>query len=244
VNFKLTKKTAVILAAVAVAVTLIIVFLFTVKFQVSLNLQGTYFILFLTAFGLNLIPFAGPSNLLIASTAAIGLANTNTTSLLLIGLIIALAAAAAKGIYYVVTFFVNRHLSEKSRAKLDADGVKIRRWAFWLLFLAAATPIPDEPVVIPLGLMKYSPTKFFTAYFLGKLSITVAGAFLGSFAGDIFSEWLSPVAMIIISIVLTVVITIILLKVDLGKLAEKYMHRKKSQTPDRQENLNNQAPTQ
>jgi membrane protein DedA with SNARE-associated domain len=242
VNLKLDRKKAIILAVAVVAVIAILIAVFYVKF--TLNLQGTYLILFLTAFGLNLIPFAGPSNLLIASTAAIGLANANTASLLLIGLIIALAAAAAKGIYYVVTFFVNRHLSQKSRAKLDADANKIRRWAFWLLFLAAATPIPDEPVVIPLGLMKYSPTKFFTAYFLGKLSITVAGAFLGSFAGDLFSEWLSPAAMIIISIVLTVVITIILLKVDLGKLAEKYMHRKKSQTPDLQENLNNQAPTQ
>ena len=245
-NFSLNKKTAAVLAALAIAVSLILIALVFVKFQFSLDLQGTYVILFLTAFGLNLIPFAGPSNLLIASTAAIGITNANTESLLLIGFIIALAAAGAKGIYYVVTFFVNRHLSQKSRAKLDADAVKIRRWAFWLLFLAAATPIPDEPVVIPLGLMKYSPTRFFTAYFLGKLSITVAGAFLGSFAGNLFSKWLNPVVMIVISIVLTVVITIILLKVDLGKLAEKYLHKKEpSQKPrEPQEKLNNPLPTQ
>lgn len=245
-NFKLNKKTAAVLAALAIAVTLILIIVLFIKLQVSIDFQGTYFVLFLTAFALNLVPFAGPSNLLIASTAAIGLANADTSSLILIGFVIALAAAAAKGIYYMVTFFVNRHLSQKSREKLDAGALKIRRWAFWLLFLAAATPIPDEPVVIPLGLMKYSPTKFFTAYFLGKLSITVAGAFLGSFAGGLFSEWLSPLAMVVISIVLTVVITIILLKVDLGKLAQKYLHRKnpseKPQEP--QEKLNNPALTQ
>ena len=199
-----------------------------------------FIILFLTAFGFNLIPFAGPSNLLIASTAAIGMANADITTLIVIGFVIAFAAALAKGIYYMVTFFVSKHLSEKRRERLDADAVRVKRWAFVLLFLAAATPIPDEPVVIPLGLMKYSPAKFFTAYFLGKLSITVAGAFFGSLAGGYFSAWLNPELMVIISIVLTVIITIILLKVDLGKLAERFLHRRAAQKAEaEQEKLNN-----
>ncbi len=204
-----------------------------------------FIILFLTAFGFNLIPFAGPSNLLIASTAAIGITNADITTLILIGFVIALAASVAKGIYYMVTFFVSKRLSEKRRAHLDADAIKVRRWAFPLLFLAAATPIPDEPVVIPLGLMKYSPTKFFSAYFLGKLSITVAGAFIGNKAENYFSTWLSPEAMIVISIVLTIVITIILFKVDFGKLSEKYMKRKRTKkTENIKEKLNNSPGTQ
>jgi uncharacterized membrane protein YdjX (TVP38/TMEM64 family) len=198
-----------------------------------------FIILFFTAFGFNLIPFAGPSNLLIASTAAIGIANSDPATLIIIGFVIAFAAAAAKGIYYMVTFFVSGRLSKKRQERLDADAVRVRRWAFALLFIAAATPIPDEPVVIPLGLMKYSPAKFFTAYFLGKLSITVAGAFFGSIAGGIFSAWFSPLTMVIISVVLTVVITIILLKVDVGKLAEKYFNKKPSETQTSQEKPNN-----
>jgi membrane protein DedA with SNARE-associated domain len=188
-----------------------------------------FIFIFLSALGFNLIPFAGPSNLLIASTAAIALGSADTLTLVIVGLLIALAAALAKGVHYMITFFISKHLSQKRQERLDADGAKIKRWAFVLLFIAAATPIPDEPFVIPLGLMKYSPAKFFTAYFLGKLSITIAGVFLGHLAGDAFSAWLSPTVMVILSIVLTVVITIILLKVDLGKLAEKYMHKRKQQ---------------
>ncbi|MCW4025783.1 MAG: VTT domain-containing protein [Candidatus Bathyarchaeota archaeon] len=185
-----------------------------------------FIIIFAVAMGFNLIPFAGPSNLLIASTAAIGLGNVDALSLILIGVLIALGASIAKGIHYMITFFISGKLSEKRRQRLDTDASKIKRWAFLLLFVAAASPIPDEPIVIPLGLMKYSPTKFFTAYFLGKLSIAIAGAFLGGFAVDIFSGIISPEVMTIISIVLTIVITVILLKVDVGKLAEKYLHRK------------------
>lgn len=189
-----------------------------------------FIITFAFAFGLNLIPFAGPSNLLIASSAAIGMTNPDIGTLVVIGVLIALAAALAKGIHYMVTFFVSGHLSEKRRQRLDADAAKVKRWAFPLLFLAAATPIPDEPIVIPLGLMKYSPPKFFLAYFLGKITITIAGAFLGNIAGDFLSNWFSPQASfiisIVVSIILTVVITIIILKFDFGKLSQKYLKRK------------------
>jgi SNARE associated Golgi protein. len=192
-----------------------------------------FIIIFLTGFGFNLIPFAGPSNLLIASTAAIGLGNADVTTLVIVGFLIAMGAALAKGIHYMVTFFVSGHLSQKRQDRLNADANKIRKWAFPLLFLVAATPLPDEPVVIPLGLMKYSPTKFFSAYFLGKLTIAVAGAFIGQEASNLFSGWLTPeqmfVVSIVVSIILTVVITVILLKVDMGKLSEKYLHRKRGQ---------------
>ena len=185
--------------------------LFTIEFVIT----------FMVAFGLNLIPFFGPSNLLIASTAAIGLVNADATALFTIAFLIALAAALAKGIHYLITFFVSGHLSEKSQKQLDVQAGKIRRWAFLLLYLAAATPIPDEPVVIPLGLMRYSPAKFFSSYFLGKITITLAGAFLGSFVEANFSGLLNPVEMIAISIALTTIITVVMFKVDVGKLLDK-----------------------
>ncbi|MCW4000649.1 MAG: VTT domain-containing protein [Candidatus Bathyarchaeota archaeon] len=189
-----------------------------------------FIIIFATSFGFNLIPFAGPSNLLIASTAAIGLANPGPAALLTVAVLIALGAALAKGIHYLVTFFVSGKLSEKRRQRLDADSAKIKRWAFLLLFAAAASPIPDEPIVIPLGLMKYSPAKFFCSYFLGKLSIALVGVFLGEIAGDFLANWFSPtesfILSIVVSIILTIIITYIILKVDLAKLAEKYLHRK------------------
>jgi uncharacterized membrane protein YdjX (TVP38/TMEM64 family) len=183
-------------------------------------------VVLLSSFGFNLIPFAGPSNLFIASNFALILAVADPATLVAIGFLVALGAALAKGIHYLVTFFVSKHLSEKQRKRLDAEALKVKRWAFLLLFAAAATPIPDEPVIIPLGLLKYSPVKFFSAFFLGKLSITVVGAFLGSWTKSAFSEWLSPEVMIALSVVLTIVVTVILLKVDVGKLAERFLKRK------------------
>jgi membrane protein DedA with SNARE-associated domain len=183
-------------------------------------------VIWLTSFGFNLIPFAGPSNLFIASTAALSLSSADPATLVAVGFLVALGATMAKSVHYLVTFFASKHLNEKRRQRLDADAAKIRRWAFLLLYAAAATPIPDEPVVIPLGLMKYSPVKFFTAFFLGKISITIIGAYLGAWSETAFAPWLSQEAMIAISIALTVAVTIILLKVDMGKLMEKIFKRK------------------
>jgi uncharacterized membrane protein YdjX (TVP38/TMEM64 family) len=184
-----------------------------------------------SSFLINLIPFAGPSNLLIASNASLLVPTADPFTL---GFLVAAGATLAKSVHYIVTFFVGKHLGEKRRKRIDAEAVKVKRWAFLLLYIAAATPIPDEPVIIPLGLMKYSPAKFFTAYFLGKISITIVGAYLGTVAGSYFSSWLSPEAMIVVSVTLTIIVTVILLKVDLGKLAGRILRRKPKPSTDNQ----------
>ncbi len=176
----------------------------------------------LGSFVLNLIPFAGPSNLFIASTAALTVHSDPWT----LGFLVALGASVAKSLHYLITFFIGGHLSEKRRKRLDAEAQKIKPWAFLLLYAAAASPIPDEPVVVPLGLMKYNPAKFFLAFFLGKISITVIGAYLGIWSGTAFAPILSPEAMIIISIILTIVVTIVLLKIDVSKILERILKRK------------------
>ena len=176
----------------------------------------------LSSFLLNLIPFASPSNLLIASNVAL-LVNSDPFT---IGFLVALGSASAKFIHYIVTFFISGHLSEKQRKQLDVKWSRVRRWAFLALFVVAATPLPDEPVIIPLGLLKYNPAKFYIVYFLGKLIITILGAYLGRLSENLFASRMSQDALMIASIVLTVVVTVVLLKVDVGKIAERVLKRK------------------
>ena len=171
----------------------------------------------LGSFILNLIPFAGPSNLLIASNAAL-LVNTDPFTL---GFLVALGSASAKFIHYVVTFFVGGLLSEQRRKRLNEVNLKVGKWAFLALFIVSATPIPDEPVIIPLGLMKYNPAKFCLAIFLGKILITTLGAYLGQFGQGALSSLITQEALIALSIILTIAITIILLKIDITKIAQK-----------------------
>lgn len=175
----------------------------------------------LVSFGINMIPFASPSNLFIASNAAL-LINSNPLS---IGVLVALGATFAKLVHYTVSFFVGKHIGEDRRKRLDVAAIKTRQWAFLAVFIAAATPIPDDPVIIPLALMKYNPVKFGLAYFVGKLLIASIGAFLGGFGDQFLSGHVNQGVLVIISIVLTLSITVVLLKVDLSTIEEQILRK-------------------
>jgi uncharacterized membrane protein YdjX (TVP38/TMEM64 family) len=181
----------------------------------------------LTSFELGLILFAGPSTLFVATNAVVVLGVTDAPTLLVIACIVALGASLAKSVHYLITFYASNHLNPRRQQRLNASGQKINRWAFLALFIVATTPIPDDPVVIPLGLTKYSPYKFFTAYFIGKLIITISGAFIGAWTGQILSEWLTPEVTVAVALISTVAITVILFKFDLGDLLEKISKRLK-----------------
>ena len=175
----------------------------------------------LVSFGINMIPFASPSNLLLASSAAL-LVDSDPLS---IGVLVALGATSAKLIHYAISFFVGEHVGEKRRKRLEAAAAKTRRWAALAVFIAAVTPIPDDPVVIPLGLMRYSPARFAVFYFAGKMLVTVIGAFLGGFGEQLLSGYVSQVVLAIISIALTIAITFVLLKIDLSQIAERILKK-------------------
>lgn len=177
----------------------------------------------LTSFLLNIIPFAGPSNLLIASTIALKFTDVDP---LMIGFLVAFGAASAKFIHYLVMFFAGRYIGEKRLKRIEAASPKLRKWAPIALFVVAATPIPDEPVIVPLGLIRYNPGKLFVAYFLGKLVVGVAGAYFGVFTHHVLGSMVDENVLIALSIALTVIVTVILLKVDVSKLAERIFKKK------------------
>jgi membrane protein DedA with SNARE-associated domain len=176
-----------------------------------------------TSFLLNIIPFAGPSNLFIASNAALLVTGADPFT---IGFLVAVGSASAKFIHYLITFFAGKYIGEKRRKNLDAAGLMLKKWAMLVLFVVAATPLPDEPVIIPLGLIRYNPAKLLLAYFAGKLIIGIAGAYLGRFYHEVFVSTINDQLLMIISIAVTIVITIALLRIDFQKLAEKIVKRK------------------
>jgi membrane protein YqaA with SNARE-associated domain len=169
---------------------------------------------FLFSLAINIIPFTGPSNVIIASVAAMNMPSAN---FIVIGLLVALGSSVAKLVHLYAAFFTRRVLSDSQRQRINGYTEKARRIGPLLLFLAAATPVPDDPVIIPLGLMKYNPLKFFTIFFIGKTTITIPGAYLGLYTRLSLIDLFDNLTLMGFSIALTVVATIILVKVDLGK---------------------------
>jgi uncharacterized membrane protein YdjX (TVP38/TMEM64 family) len=170
-----------------------------------------YFGIFIFALAVNLIPFFGPSNLVIAGAVGTLFPSSNPV---FSGLTIALGSSIAKTVHFGLSFLGSDYV-KKRRPNAEVRGKsRYLQYAMLALFLAAASPIPDEPIVIPLGLARYSPIRFFIAFFSGKAIITVAGALLGQRLGSALEGYLSHEATIVISVLSTIILTILILKKD------------------------------
>jgi len=142
-----------------------------------------------------------------------------------IGFLIAMGSTTAKTIHYYVSYYGSRVLNENTRRRLEDYGRRVGKVGALILFLASASPIPDDPIVVAMGVAKYNPIKFFAAFFAGKVLITTLGALMGNALGQVLTVNLGDFGTAIVSAMLTVLMTVILIKVDLEKLVERAWSR-------------------
>jgi uncharacterized membrane protein YdjX (TVP38/TMEM64 family) len=178
--------------------------------------------IFIFSFTLNLLPFMSPSNILVAGVAAVAFPHA---SVLLIGFLVALASSIAKLIHYYAAFFAGNFLDDARKARLQAYSRRVGDVGSMLLFVAAISSIPDDPIIIPLGLTRFNPVKFFVVFFSGKILVTMLGAYFGSQTSLALTDLIGSPAVIGGSIVLTIVVTYLLVKYDLGALVMKLWRR-------------------
>ncbi len=177
-----------------------------------------YLGVFLVSLVVNLIPFASPSNLVLAGAVAFLFPIMDPVS---IGLVVAIAATTAKTVHYYVAAYVGTKASKQSK-KLESYGRSLGRWGAVAVFVAAVSPIPDDPVVIPLGLSKYSPTRFFVVYLMGKALISVAGAYIGRQSALTFETIFPSNEYVLVTAVLSILLATVLIKADISALALKF----------------------
>lgn len=182
-----------------------------------------YLGVFVFSLALNLVPFLSPSNIIISGAVGSLFPSFNP---FLVGFLVALGASIAKTVHFAASFFAGSYLKSRWHAKIGDYRHKSAYYRLGMIaaFAAAVSPIPDDPIVIPLGLMRYSPVKFFIAYFLGKMIVTVTGAYFGQAFSIALEEHLGQTATIVVSAILTVLIAIVLIKKEaiLGKLSGRW----------------------
>jgi membrane protein YqaA with SNARE-associated domain len=98
------------------------------------------------------------------------------------------------------------------------------------IFIFALTPLPDDLLFIPLGVMRYSMLRAFIPAVLGKFISNLIIAYSGRLSLDIVKnifgvegEGMSLLVGTIIGIVLLVIVFIIMFKVDWEKYFAKYV---------------------
>ena len=163
-----------------------------------------------------------------------GVRNSSGTFLfepLLIAVFAGIGATVGEFSGYVIGYGGRRVIGEKYKHKMDILMRLFKRFGPIVIFLFALTPLPDDLIFIPLGVMKYSMLSAFIPALVGKflsnLIIAYAGRFSLQFLGDLFgvegeaSSFLIGTAL---AIILLVVVLVIMFKVNWEKYAEKYLN--------------------
>jgi len=127
----------------------------------------------------SLIPFVPIPSFVLVATMAVG----EQFDIHVLVLIAALTATAAKQIIFYVSYGGRKIISEKTKKRMKPFQKLVKRYGGSAAFVAAATPIPDDLVYIPLGLAKYNPKRFFVATLLGKIVLYYAIVLISHYMG-------------------------------------------------------------
>ena len=186
-----------------------------------------YLSLSLVNFFGSLVPFIPLPGFLLLATMSVG----DQFDLHVLALLSAITATAAKQIIFFVSSSGRKIINEKTRKRMRPFERLVKRYGAAAAFVAAATPIPDDIIFVPLGLAKYNPKKFFVATLTGKIVLSYVIVFISHYLGLSLVEPLleniddvTPVyiGIIIFGAMMTAVI-VLLLKLDweriLGKVA-------------------------
>ena len=130
---------------------------------------------------------------------------------------------------YILGYYGRSVISEKQQRKM---GYMIRifdRYGPITIFLFALTPLPDDLLFIPLGMLRYKFVKAFIPSVLGKTLMCAILAYGGQFFGNILSVIFgesTPEMKLLVSIITAIALVFILvamLKIDWEKVFEKYV---------------------
>ena len=185
-----------------------------------------YIGLTLVSFFGSLIPFVPLPSFLLLATMSVG----DQFDLHVIALISAFTATGAKIIVFSVSYGGRRIIGEKSRKRMRPFERLIKKYGAAAAFFAAATPMPDDLIYVPLGLAKYNPKRFIVATLAGKIVLSYIIVFMSHYFGlslvEPFLEDIEDVSTIYIGIavfaaIMTAVV-ILLLKLDWQRIMGRF----------------------
>ena len=130
-----------------------------------INPEVGYIGLILVSFFGSLIPFVPLPSFLLLATMATG----NQFDLNILAVTSSIASTAAKFIIFYASYKGRKMISEETRKRMKPFQRLVKRYGAAAAFIAAATPIPDDLVYVPLGLAKYNPLRFFVSTLVGKI---------------------------------------------------------------------------
>ena len=202
------------------------------KWLESLALQYGYLGIFILSFiGATSIIFPIPYTIVIFYIGSLGIFNP-----ILIAIFGGAGSALGEFFGYFLGYYGRAILSEERQKRLDYAARFFSRYGSIAIFLFALTPLPDDLLFIPLGVMRYPFIKAFIPSLAGKILMCLILAYGGYISAEIIKNLIGGEGgyiSVIISTILLIVIMILMIKIDWEKILPlKEREKKSSQSPD------------
>ena len=174
----------------------------------------------------SLIPFVPIPSFILVATMAAG----EQFDIHVLVLIAAITSTAAKQIIFYASYGGRKIISEKTKKRMKPFQKLVKRYGASAAFVAAATPIPDDIIYIPLGLAKYNPKRFFVATLSGKIVLFYVIVLISHYTGlslldPVLQQIDDPlpvyIGIIALGVAMTVVV-ILLLRLNWEKILGKF----------------------
>jgi membrane protein DedA with SNARE-associated domain len=185
-----------------------------------------YLILALVNFFGSLIPFVPLPGFLFLATMSVG----NQYDLHVLAIVSAVTATVAKQIIFFISFGGRKIMNQKTRIRMRPFERLVKRYGAAAAFVAAATPLPDDIIFVPLGLAKYNPKRFFIATLTGKLVLSyvivlishnIGLSFIEPFLENVDDATPVYIGIVVFGVIMTATI-ILLLKLDWQRVMGKF----------------------
>lgn len=127
---------------------------------------------------------------------------------------------------YFLGFYGRRLVSDERLRKMEFLLKLFGKYSPVAVFLFALTPLPDDLLFIPLGLLRYNVVKAFVPALLGKYLMIYIIAYFGKIGGDIILSVFGGEGNLIVSaitMVLLIIVIVVLYRIDWEKVFDRYV---------------------
>ncbi|MEM2454949.1 MAG: VTT domain-containing protein [Candidatus Bathyarchaeia archaeon] len=146
----------------------------------------------------------------------------------LLALSAGVGSALGEALGYLIGYYGGAFISKERRKRIEPIIKIFNKYGAIAIFIFALTPLPDDLLLIPLGIMRLSIAKVFLPCLLGKITMCFILAYSGRFSIKLIGELVGgeggDILIIIITSILLIIFIIIMFKVDWEKflLEEDY----------------------
>ncbi|MGQ9565359.1 MAG: YqaA family protein [Candidatus Bathyarchaeales archaeon] len=155
---------------------------------------------------------------------------------ILLALTAGFGAALGEFSGYLLGMYGAKIISKERQRKMEFMVKVFNSWGPLAIFVFALTPLPDDLLFIPLGMMRYRVVKAFVAALAGKIAMNFILAYTGKFTKGVIYDFIKQfyggesdlIAMsltALIGVILLIIILVVMFRLDWEKIYHKYVKK-------------------